>query len=161
MSDGNPGPLAVGDSLPDIALPNQKGEMVSLRSHVGTASLVLFFYPRDGTPVCTREACSFGNRYEEFRNLEAEVIGISDDPPESHDSFAVQHGLPFTLLSDANGQARRRFGTGSMAGLVPGRVTYVVDKQGIVRHIYRSQFRARQHVEEALSALKDKAQSSD
>ena len=90
-----------------------------------------------------------------------EVIGISDDALESHASFASRRHLPFTLLSDANGQARRRFGTGSMAGLVPGRVTYVVDKQGIVRHIYRSQFRARQHVEGALSALKGEAQSSD
>ena len=148
-----PRPVAVGDALPDISLPNQNGEMIRLRSCVGASAVVLFFYPKDETLVCTREACQFRDRYEEFRSGGAEVIGISDDSPESHASFAARRHLPFLLLSDTGGQARKRFGTGSTAGLLPGRVTYVVDRQGIVRHIFRSQFRAGKHITEALKAL--------
>jgi peroxiredoxin Q/BCP len=152
--------LTVGDPLPDIRLPDQKGEMISLRSCIGTSALVLFFYPKDDSLICTREACQFRDRYEEFKGGGVEVVGISDDSSESHASFAARHRLPFTLLSDVGGQARRRFGTGSTIGLLPGRVTYVVDKQGVVRHIYRSQLQAKRHVRMALSALREEAESS-
>lgn len=152
--------LTVGDLLPDITLPDQKGEMIRLRSYVGTSALVLFFYPKDDSLICTREACQFRDRYEEFKGGGVEVIGISDDSSESHASFAARHRLPFTLLSDIGGHARERFGTGSTMGLIPGRVTYVVDKQGVVRHIYRSQLQAERHVREALSALREEADPS-
>ena len=150
--------VKVGDPLPDLVLPDQNGTMVQLRGWVGRSALVLFFYPKDGSPVCTREVCHFGERHDEFQGLNAEVIGISSDGPESHARFSGQHDLPFTLLSDTDGQARERFGTGSTLGFVPGRVTYVADRQGVVRHIYRSQLRARKHVEKALSALNDDAE---
>jgi len=150
--------VAVGDLLPDIALPDQNGNMVQLRGWIGRSALVVFFYPKDGSPVCTSEVCHFGQRHDEFRGLNAEVIGISSDRPESHARFSARHRLPFTLLSDTDGKARRRFGTGSTLGLIAGRVTYVVDRQGVVRHIYRSQFHARKHVERALSALNDDAE---
>jgi peroxiredoxin Q/BCP len=147
-------PIRVGDPLPDVSLEDQDGHEVSLRSWVGTSSLVLFFYPKDNTMFCTREACSFGDRYEEVRNLTAEVVGVSDDSPESHQAFAATHHLPFRLLSDPDGTVRRRCGTGSTLGVLPGRVTYIVDIDGVVRHIFRSQFQARKHVREALAALR-------
>ena len=163
MNDEATGPIRVGDPLLDVSLEDQDGNEVSLRSWVGTSSLILFFYPKDNTMFCTREACSFGDHYEELRNLAAEVVGISDDPPESHRAFATMHHLPFRLLSDPGGKVRRRFGTGSTLGVLPGRVTYVVDIDGIVRHIFRSQFQARKHVREALAALRapQKAKGGD
>ncbi|MEI7836846.1 MAG: peroxiredoxin [Planctomycetota bacterium] len=148
-----PRPIDVGDALPDITLPNQGGDMIRLRSYVGVSGIVLFFYPKDDSLICTREACQFRDRYEDFKSRNMEVIGISDDPPGAHAGFAVRQRLPFMLLSDANGEARKQFGTGKTAGLLPGRVTYVVDRQGIVRHIYRSQFRAYKHITEALKAM--------
>jgi peroxiredoxin Q/BCP len=115
--------------------------------------VVVFFYPKDDTPGCTAEACSFRDRYEAFAEAGAEVVGISSDSPESHRRFAARHGLPFLLLSDADGAARSAYGVPRTLGLLPGRVTYVIDAQGVVRHIFNSQFRPARHIEEALGAL--------
>jgi len=159
MPDGKRRGVAAGDLMPDVVLLDQNGEAVRLRDLVGKSALVVFFYPRDGAPVCTREACQFGERYQEFTDLTAEVIGISGDDRESHARFAARHHLPFRLLSDTDGEARRRFGADGVMGLIPGRVTYVVDRQGVVRHIYRSQLQAARHVREALSALQTETDS--
>ena len=100
------------------------------------------------------EACAFRDDYEEFRKLDAEVVGISSDSVESHRSFAKRHGLPFTLLSDEGGRVRRLYGVSNTFGLFPGRVTYVIDKEGVIRHVFSSQLDARRHVEEALKILR-------
>ena len=144
----------MGSKAPDFTLPSQSGEMVSLRDSLGEKPVVLYFYPRDDTPGCTKEACAFRDSFEEFRRLDAQVIGISSDSVESHRSFAKKHDLPFTLLSDGEGKVRRLYGVPNTLGLFPGRVTYVIDEEGVVRHIFSSQLGMEKHVEEALKALR-------
>jgi thioredoxin-dependent peroxiredoxin len=146
--------VAAGSLAPNFTLPSQSGKMVSLRDFLGKKPVILFFYPKDDTPGCTKEACAFRERHEDFRELNAEVIGISSDPVESHRSFAAKHELPFTLLSDEGGKVRKLYGASSTFGLVPGRVTYVLDEEGVVRHIFSSQLGVEEHIEEALEALR-------
>ncbi len=146
--------VAAGSLAPNFTLPSQSGKMVSLRDFLGKKPVVLYFYPKDDTPGCTKEACAFRERHEDFREFNAEVIGISSDPVESHRSFAAKHELPFTLLSDEGGKVRKLYGASSTFGLVPGRVTYVLDEEGVVRHIFSSQLGVEKHIEEALEALR-------
>ncbi len=146
------GKVRVGAMSPDFTLPDQTGQMVSLRDFIGKKNIVLYFYPKDETPGCTAEACSFRDSYETFKDAGAEVIGVSADSPASHQQFAKHHRLSFVLLSDERGEVRRRYGATSL-GILPGRVTYVIDKQGIVRHIFSSQLMPEKHINEALQAL--------
>lgn len=146
--------VAEGDRIPDVVLLDEDGAEVRLRDLVSDKPLVICFYPKDGSPVCTMEACRFRNAYDEFRGLDATVVGISSDPPDSHRRFSRRHDLPFPLLSDPEGTARRAFGTGRTLGLLDARVTYVVDPEGVVRHVFRSQFRPGKHVREALRGLR-------
>jgi thioredoxin-dependent peroxiredoxin len=143
----------VGSAAPDFSLYSQSGEMVHLKDFLGSKPVVLFFYPKDDTPGCTKQACAFRDDYEGFGKLDAEVMGISSDSVESHRSFAAKHDLPFTLLSDEEGKVRRLYGVPASLGLFPGRVTYVIDKEGVVRHLFSSQLGVEKHVEEALRAL--------
>ncbi len=145
--------VGVGSKAPDFTLPSQSGEMVHLEDFLGSKPVVLFFYPKDDTPGCTKQACAFRDDYEGFGKLNAEVIGISSDSVESHRSFAAKHDLPFTLLSDEEGKVRRLYGVPTTLGLFLGRVTYVMDKEGVVRHLFSSQLGVEKHVEEALKAL--------
>jgi thioredoxin-dependent peroxiredoxin len=145
--------VSVGSKAPDFTLPSQSGETVSLEDFIGKKPVVLFFYPKDDTPGCTKQACAFKDDYEEFGKLDAEIIGISSDSVESHKSFASKHDLPFTLLSDEGGKVRRLYGVPSTFGLFPGRVTYVIDEEGVVRHVFFSQLGVEKHVQEALNAL--------
>ncbi len=145
--------VQVGDRAPDFTLPNQSGESVSLSDFLGKKNIVLYFYPKDDTPGCTTEACAFRDSYEVFKDAGAEVIGISSDSAQSHQRFAMKHQLPYILLSDARGKIRKCYGVPATFGLLPGRVTYVIDKQGIVRHIFSSQFTPEQHIVEALETL--------
>jgi thioredoxin-dependent peroxiredoxin len=147
--------LKVGSKIPQFVLPDQDGNNININDLTGKSNLVIYFYPKDDTPGCTAEACSFRDQFVDFKETGAEVIGISSDSVASHKKFAEKHNLPFRLLSDVNKQVRKAFGVpGDMLGLFPGRVTYVVDKQGIVRHIFNSQFNAAKHVEEAIGVLK-------
>src|ERR687898_296866 len=148
------GKVRVGSEAPNFSLPSQFGEMVTLQDFLGGRPVVLFFYPKDDTPGCTKEACAFRDDYEQFGKLDAEVIGISSDFVESHRSFASKHDLPFTLLSDEGGKVRRLYRVPNTFGLFPGRVTYVIDREGVVRRIFSSQLGVEQHVEEALKALR-------
>jgi thioredoxin-dependent peroxiredoxin len=143
-----------GSKAPNFTLPSQSGEMVSLEDFIGTKPVVLFFYPKDDTPGCTKEACAFRDDYEQFGKLDADVIGISSDSVDSHRRFASKHDLPFTLLSDEGGKVRRLYRVPNTFGLFPGRVTYVIDKEGVVRRVFSSQLGVEQHVEEALKALR-------
>jgi peroxiredoxin Q/BCP len=147
--------VKVGDRAPDFTLPSQMGDNVTLSEYFGKKNIVLYFYPKDESPGCTREACKFRDSYEALTNLGAEVLGVSAQSVESHKSFATHHGLPFLLLSDEDNKVRQLYGVPSTLGLIPGRVTYIIDKTGIVRHIFSSQTQAERHVEEAARALKE------
>lgn len=147
--------VKVGDKAPDFTLPSQMGDNVTLSEYVGKKNIILYFYPKDESPGCTKEACSFRDSYVELTNLGAEVIGVSAQGVESHKSFATHYGLPFILLSDEDNKVRKLYGVPSTMGIIPGRVTYIIDKQGIVRHIFSSQIQAEQHVEEAKRMLEE------
>jgi peroxiredoxin Q/BCP len=145
--------LRVGDPAPDFTLPSATGDPVRLSDYRGKSEVVVYFYPRDDTPGCSAEACSFRDSYEAFREAGAEVIGISSDPAESHERFARRLGLPFVLLSDAGGAVRARWGVPKTLGLFPGRTTYLIDRQGIIRHVFSSSLQFSKHVSEALRVL--------
>jgi len=143
-----------GSPAPGFRLQTSTGEYVSLEDFHGKKNLVVYFYPKDFTKGCTAEACEFRDSYEAFKILGAEVIGISNDNQKSHGAFATEHKLPFILLSDPEGSVRKSYGVKKTFGLVPGRVSFVIDKNGIVRHVFSSQSRATAHVNEALAVLK-------
>ena len=145
--------VSVGDVAPDFNLPDQSGTPVRLGDLVGEKTVVLYFYPKDETPGCTIEARAFRDSYEQFTAKDAEVVGVSSDSVRSHRRFARRHNLPFLLLSDADGAVRRLYGVEKTLGLLPGRVTYVIDQTGTVRHVYSSQLRATRHPREALMVL--------
>ena len=147
--------LEIGDRAPDFTLPSSTGEKTSLSQFLGKKKVVIFFYPTDESPVCSREAEAFKNKYENFKELGAEVLGISSQSLESHKSFIKHHNLPYFLLSDINSGVRRLYGVSSTLGIVPKRVTFVIDKEGIIKYIFSSQFQPAKHVEQALLALKD------
>ncbi len=146
--------VAVGDSAPDFTLPDAQGKNVTLSNFQGKSSIVLYFYPKDNTPGCTTEACAFRDNYEVFQTEGAEVIGVSSDSESSHQEFAGKQRLPFILLSDKNGTTRKLYGVPASLGLIPGRVTYVIDKKGVVRHIFNSQTNPLKHIEESLTVLR-------
>ena len=145
--------IKVGDNAPNFTLPSQMGDEVTLSEYIGKKNIVLYFYPKDETRGCTREACEFRDRYDIFTNLGAEVIGISAQSVESHKSFATHHGLPFLLLSDEKNEVRKLYGVSATMGIIPGRVTFIIDKKGVVRHIFSSQFQPEKHIKEALKVL--------
>ncbi|MGB5898888.1 MAG: peroxiredoxin [Geitlerinemataceae cyanobacterium] len=145
--------VKIGEIAPDFTLSSQKGEPVSLKDFRGNKSIVLYFYPKDDTPGCTKESCGFRDRYVAFTEAGAEVIGISGDSIDSHKKFATKYQLPFTLVSDAGDRVRKLYGVPATFGLLPGRVTYVIDKDGIVRHIFNSQFNFQGHIDESLQIL--------
>lgn len=146
--------LELGHPAPEFRLQTGTGEYVSLEDFHGKKNVVVYFYPKDFTKGCTAEACEFRDSYEEFKILGAEVIGISSDNQKSHEAFASEHKLPFILLSDPDGSVRKSYDVKKTFGLVPGRVSFVIDKNGIVRHVFSSQSRATAHVGEALAVLK-------
>lgn len=142
----------VGDAMPDSVLASETGP-VNLRDKLGKA-LVVYFYPKDETPGCTKEACSFRDSYEDFVAAGAEVIGISRDDTESHASFKAHHRLPFTLLSDPHGNVAAAWGVKKTLGVLPGRVTLVFDQAGICRSRFDSQLRVGKHVDDALALVR-------
>jgi peroxiredoxin Q/BCP len=148
--------IKVGDVAPDFTLAAANGTTVRLSDYRGKKSVVLFFYPKDETPGCTVEACTFRDSYEEFAEAGAEVIGISADSSDSHVKFAGRHNLPMLLLSDPEGEARAKYGVKPMLGIgvLAGRVTFVIDREGIVRHVKAARFEFKSHVTESLAVLK-------
>ncbi len=145
--------LRVGDRAPDFVLPGADGEMVSLSDFRDRSEVVLFFYPKDHSPFCSAEACSFRDSYEAFREAGAEVIGISADSSRSHQRFKDRFRLPFRLLSDQDGAVRDRYGVARTFGFLPGRASYLIDRGGIIRHVFSSQFLPTRHAPEALAVL--------
>jgi len=134
-------------------LEAQDGRTVSLHDYRGSRNVVVYFYPKDFTMGCTTEAKTFGLNYDQVKGLDAEVIGISSDPADSHSRFASECGVKFPLLSDRDGKARALYGVKSSLGILPGRVTFVIDKQGIVRSVFSSQTNPKGHVSQALEVL--------
>ena len=146
--------VGIGDLAPDFMLPDQLGEPVRLSQLVGKKNLVLYFYPKDATPGCTAEARAFRDAYDTFTAADTEVVGVSSDSIKSHKRFAARHQLPFRLLSDRDGAVRALYGVERTLGILPGRVTYVIDRDGVVQHVYSSQLAATRHVREARQALR-------
>jgi peroxiredoxin Q/BCP len=145
--------LKVGDKMPIFGAKDQDGNDFYIESVLYKKILVIYFYPKDETPGCTRQACSFRDEYEDIKNAGAEVIGISGDSTKSHKKFAQNHKLPYILLSDSDKSIRKLFGVPSvMLGLIPGRVTYVIDLKGIVKMVYNS-MDASQHIPKSLEAI--------
>ena len=147
--------LKVGDIIPHFTSKDTDGNDFDSQNYVGQKPLVIYFYPKDNTPGCTAQACSFRDQYQDFLDFGAEVIGISSDSAASHQKFSKQYKLPFILLSDNNKKIRNLFGVPSgLFGLIPGRVTYVADKQGVIRMIFDSVL-ATKHIPKALEAIKN------
>lgn len=142
-----------GDRAPDFSAKDQAGTTVSLSDFVGKRNLVVFFYPKDFTPGCTKQVCSFRDAVSDFEKLDAAVVGVSAGSASDHSSFDEKFKLKFPLLVDENNKLRTAFGVPSTFGVLPGRVTYVIDKNGIVRDIYNSQMNVNEHVNVARKAL--------
>lgn len=146
-------PLDVGVRAPAFTRAAHDGRTVEVGGELPEV-LVLYFYPADETMGCTMEACRFRDDYEAFTDAGATVVGVSPDDLDKHRSFADNHRLPFSLLSDADGELRRKYDVRRSLGLIPGRVTYVIDRKGVIQHVFSSQLRAKQHVDEALGVVK-------
>ncbi|MBO4256658.1 peroxiredoxin [Streptomyces griseorubiginosus] len=146
--------IKVGDKAPDFTLPSQSGEPVRLYDWLGEGAVVLYFYPKDDTRGCTAEACAFRDSHEVFTDAGAQVIGVSSDSVDRHAAFAGRHSLPFTLLSDEGARVRKAYGVPTTFGLIPGRVTYVIDRQGTVRHLFNSMTGIDRHISEALQVVR-------
>ena len=146
--------LQVGDKIPIFSAKDNDGNDFDSAAIVGKKPVVFYFYPKDNTPGCTAQACSFRDQYEDFKDLGAEVIGISSDSIASHEKFIQKYKLPFILLSDSDKKIRSLFGVKpDLFGLLPGRVTYVVDKNGMIQLVFDSLV-ATNHIPRALEMIK-------
>ena len=145
--------LNVGDMAPNFELNDANNNLVGLSDYLGKKNVVVYFYPKDDTPGCTAQACSFRDSYEDFAAAGAEVIGISSDGAGSHQGFAGKYELPFVLLSDPNGTARKAYGAYDLFGMIPGRVTFVINKEGKIIHKFDSQLSPTKHIKESLDIL--------
>tara|TARA_R110002072_G_scaffold238939_1_gene396663 strand:+ start:61108 stop:61581 length:474 start_codon:yes stop_codon:yes gene_type:complete len=146
--------VKIGDIAPDFKLTNQEGVEVNLYDYIGEKIVVLFFYPKDNTPGCQKQACAFRDSYEIFQDQGAEVIGISSGNQDSHVDFSTRNNLPFDLLSDVEGGARKLFGVPKSLGILPGRVTYIIDTDGEILDVFESQFKFSGHVTNAIEVIK-------
>ncbi|WP_204378278.1 peroxiredoxin [Hymenobacter lapidarius] len=146
--------LQVGQPAPDFSLKTTTGTTFRLRDLRGR-HVVLYFYPKDDTPGCTTQACTFRDQYEDFKDLGAEVVGVSSDSEKSHQKFTAKHNLPFELLADENGTVRKLYEVPrAMLGLLPGRVTFVIDKDGVIQYIFNSLTGATDHVSKTKEVLR-------
>jgi peroxiredoxin Q/BCP len=146
--------LTIGDKLPQFSLPDQDGKIFDVGDVIGKKKLVIFFYPKDGSLSCTREACYFRDLNDVFEENDAVVIGISGQSVESHKEFAEDNNLNYIILSDTQNVVRKLFGVPSqLFGLIPGRVTYVADKTGKIVYVFNSQTEVQRHVDEALKII--------
>jgi peroxiredoxin Q/BCP len=126
--------LKEGDKAPEFALPSQDGSMIRLTGFRGK-TVILYFYPKDNTPGCTKEACSFRDDALRFKELKTEILGVSVDDAKSHKDFQKKYNLNFTLLADADKKVTKLYGVKNLFGLAD-RVTFVIDKEGVIRKIF-------------------------
>ena len=148
--------IKVGDNIPLFTLKDQHNKDFSIKDYIGKKSIVLYFYPKDDTPGCTKEACKFRDEFEDFTDLDALVIGVSSDSVESHQQFIKKYHLPFILLADTDKKVRKLFGVPKSMGFIPGRVTFIINKKGVVKFIFNSLKNAEKHVSEAKRILSQK-----
>jgi peroxiredoxin Q/BCP len=146
--------ISIGDTCPDFSLKNQSGEMINIKDYIGSKHVIIYFYPKDNTPGCTKEACSFRDAMQELNTLDGAVFGISADSVASHKKFADQFRLSFNLLSDVGNTVRKSFKVpANLFGLIPGRVTYIVNKEGKIVHIINNQMNPDKHIEETIKTI--------
>ncbi len=150
--------LQEGERAPVFKLLDQEGKEVDMAAHIGKKVLVVYFYPKDFTSGCTMQARAFREMYEAFQKEGAEIFGISGDSVETHKKFAIEHELPFTLLSDPGNRVRDMFGAYGVAHVV-GRVTYVVDKDGVIRMVFSSNIQPKDHVERSIEKVRELAKA--
>lgn len=148
-----------GQTIPDFELPDQDGAKVRLSDLYREGPVVVFFYPKDDSPICTKEACAFRDAHQDFVDAGATVVGVSSDSEESHRTFVGNHRLPYTLLSDTGGEVRKEWKIPKTLGILDGRVTYVVAKGGKLLHVFSSQLQGTKHVKEALLAIAAQAKA--
>ena len=146
--------LARGDRAPDFTGTLADGKPMSLKDFRGRRHVILYFFPKDFTPGCTKEACTFRDRRAEVAALDAEVVGVSLDPPDKHAKFAETYQLPYPLVSDRDATIASAYGVARLGGWLPTkRVTFVIDKDGVVQHVIQSEFGITRHIDEAIEAL--------
>ena len=147
--------LQVGDKIPVFTIPDDEGNDFNSEEVIGKKVVVLYFYPKNFTPGCTKEACDFRDSYADFQSLGAEVIGVSADSVKSHTRFKNKYSLPFIFLSDTKGKLRKLFGVKSeLFGLLPGRETFVIDKEGVIQLKFNS-MNAKKHMKTAIAKVKE------
>lgn len=147
--------VKIGDKCPDFSLLDQNGEMVTIKEIIGEKNIVIYFYPKDNTWGCTKQACSFRDSFQDFVDLGCEVIGISTDSVDSHKMFSTKYNLNFKILSDVDDEVREKFGVPkSLFGIIKGRVTYIIDKKGNVAWNFNSQLNAEGHISKSIEVLK-------
>lgn len=146
--------LKNGERAPDFALPDQHGHTVTLGDLLKAKAVVIYFYPKDHTPGCTQQSCSFRDNYGAYKKLGAEIVGVSADSSTSHEGFAKAHNLPFPLLSDHNGEVAKHYDVKKTLGIFKERVTYVIDSDGVIRYALSSQFNIAAHVDKTLEVVK-------
>lgn len=146
--------MKIGERIPDFEVPDQDWNNMKSSELLGKPSVV-YFYPKDDTPGCTKQACTFRDQFEEFQDLGASVVGVSNDSPEEHRQFIEKYRIPFRLLSDIKGELRKKFDVpANLFGLIPGRVTFVFDQEGALIHQFHSQSKTEKHIDEALDAIR-------
>lgn len=146
--------IKVGDRAPDFTKTGHDGKTVQLSKLTAEKVVVLFFYPRDFSPICTAQACAFRDSFKDFEDAGATVLGVSSDGEGSHDKFAKEHRLPFPLVSDEDGKLRAAFGVPKALFVMPGRTTYVIDREGVVRDVFTAHLNGGDHVKQALGIVK-------
>jgi peroxiredoxin Q/BCP len=147
--------ITIGDTCPTFTLLNQVGKEINIQDFIGTKNIIIYFYPKDNTPGCTKEACSFRDAMQDLNNLNCEVFGISADSVSSHKTFAEKFRLTFNLLSDENNSVRKQFKVpANLFGLIPGRVTYIINQEGKIIHIINSQTNPEKHINETIEVVK-------
>ncbi len=142
--------LRVGQKAPEFDVVASSGKRLKLSDFIGKKNVVLYFYPGDFTPVCTRETCGFRDAYEELASKDTEVIGVSVDSDDSHERFAREHNVPFDLVSDRAGDLTKSYDASSFLRSLlkrTSRITYVIDKKGEIAGVFDSELRASTHVE--------------
>jgi thioredoxin-dependent peroxiredoxin len=146
--------MKIGNKCPIFKGKDQNGNTFDISEILGKKNIIIYFYPKNETKVCTAQACSFRDNYETFKDHECEVIGISGDNEKSHQSFTKNHSLPFILLSDGDKSIRKLFDVPKVfLGLIPGRYTYIVDKNGVIVEIYHDMLDAESHTKKALETI--------
>lgn len=145
--------LAIGTQAPEFSAPLDNGETFTLAGWRGKKHVVLYFYPKDNTRGCTREACAFRDNYDEIAKHDAVIFGVSADSVESHQRFRDKHDLPFPLIADIDKRVSKAYEARGLFGLMTARVTYVIDKEGVIRDAFRHEMAIGQHLSETLAAL--------